>query len=218
MYGSETWAAPSTVMEGLDCTERKLLRWLLGYFWSRVCHNEDLYAEIDVVYRRMTRGKHQHLAPPSKVAKVNLLRFFGHILRRPADRLLQRVLRSSGGGVRARVRAGRSHLAENGSSGLRRIWNSDEWIDCVQALAEDREGWAKLCSRTAHLGEDETVQGGIAEVCTAPLVGVSPDNELQYNVARRLFDAKDSMFPPGIQHQDIGSGMIFDNTGYSTYL
>ncbi|KAK6757732.1 hypothetical protein RB195_015507 [Necator americanus] len=35
MYGSETWAAPSTVMERLDCTERKLLRSLLGYFWPR---------------------------------------------------------------------------------------------------------------------------------------------------------------------------------------
>ncbi|KAK6743716.1 hypothetical protein RB195_010798 [Necator americanus] len=58
MYGSETWAATSTVMERLDCRERKLLRRLLGYFWPRVCHNEDLYAEIDVVYRRMTRGKH----------------------------------------------------------------------------------------------------------------------------------------------------------------
>ncbi|KAK6759226.1 hypothetical protein RB195_021071 [Necator americanus] len=33
MYGSETWAAPSTIMERLDCTERKLLRRLLGYFW-----------------------------------------------------------------------------------------------------------------------------------------------------------------------------------------
>ncbi|KAK6727850.1 hypothetical protein RB195_005492 [Necator americanus] len=95
MYGSETWAAPSTVMERLDCTERKLLRRLLGYFWPRVCHNEDLYADIDVVYRRMTHGRHQNLAPPSKVAKVNRLRFFGHILRRPADRLVQRVLRSS---------------------------------------------------------------------------------------------------------------------------
>ncbi|KAK6762962.1 hypothetical protein RB195_023609 [Necator americanus] len=56
---------------------------------SGVCHNEHLYAEIDVVYRRMTRGRYQHLAPPSKVAKVNRLRFFGHILRRPADRLVQ---------------------------------------------------------------------------------------------------------------------------------
>ncbi|KAK6761316.1 hypothetical protein RB195_022396 [Necator americanus] len=32
MYGLETWAAPSTVMERLDYTERKLLRRLLGYF------------------------------------------------------------------------------------------------------------------------------------------------------------------------------------------
>ncbi|KAK6732066.1 hypothetical protein RB195_016438 [Necator americanus] len=88
MYGSETWAAPSTVRERLDCTERKLLRWLLGHFWPRVWRNVDLYAEIDVVYRRMTRERYQRLAPPSKVAKVNRLRFFGHILKRPADRLV----------------------------------------------------------------------------------------------------------------------------------
>ncbi|KAK6736479.1 hypothetical protein RB195_019271 [Necator americanus] len=71
MFGSETWAAPSTVMERSYCTKRKQFRRLLGYFWPRVCHN--LHAEIDVVYRRMTRGKYQHLAPPSKVAKVNRL-------------------------------------------------------------------------------------------------------------------------------------------------
>ncbi|KAK6749620.1 hypothetical protein RB195_001931 [Necator americanus] len=50
--------------------------------------------EIDVVYGRMTRGRYGHLPPPSKVAKVNRPRFFGHILTRPADRLVQRVLRS----------------------------------------------------------------------------------------------------------------------------
>ncbi|KAK6750849.1 hypothetical protein RB195_002676 [Necator americanus] len=36
---------------------------------------------------------------------------------------------------------------------LRRIWNSDEWIDSEQALAADREGWAELCSKATHLGE-----------------------------------------------------------------
>ncbi|KAK6743213.1 hypothetical protein RB195_010462 [Necator americanus] len=45
----------------------------------------------------MTRGRYQHLAPPSKAAKVNRLRFFGHTLRRLADRLVQRVLKSSSG-------------------------------------------------------------------------------------------------------------------------
>ncbi|KAK6755989.1 hypothetical protein RB195_014403 [Necator americanus] len=86
MYGSETWAAPSTIMERLDCTERKLLRrGYLATFWFRVCHNEDLYAEIDAVYRRMTRGRYQHLAPPSKVAKVNRPRFFKETGRSPCS-------------------------------------------------------------------------------------------------------------------------------------
>ncbi|KAK6745370.1 hypothetical protein RB195_011854 [Necator americanus] len=40
---------------------------------------------------------------------------------------------------------------------FRRIWNSDEWIDSVQALAEDREGPVELCSRTTHFGEDAVI-------------------------------------------------------------
>ncbi|KAK6763441.1 hypothetical protein RB195_023947 [Necator americanus] len=105
MYGSETWAAPSTVMERLDCTERKLFRRLLGYFWPRVCHNEHLYAEIDGDRKFWT----------------------GHSA---SNRQFRRDVR------------------------FRRIWNSDEWIDSVQALAEDREGWSELCSRAAHERED----------------------------------------------------------------
>ncbi|KAK6727757.1 hypothetical protein RB195_005440 [Necator americanus] len=134
----KTWAAPSTVMEKLD--ERKLLRRLLGYF------------------------------RPRKVAKVNRLRFFGHILRRPADRLVQRVLKSSSGSswkkppgrkrkfwtvaVKEDLRTLAVDRQFRRDVRFRRIWNSDEWIDSVEALAEDREGWAELCSRTAHLGED----------------------------------------------------------------
>ncbi|KAK6750209.1 hypothetical protein RB195_002293 [Necator americanus] len=147
MYGSETWA-----------------------HHQRVCHNEDLYAEIDVVYRRMTRGRYQHLAPPSKAAKVNRLRFFGHILRRSADCLVQRVLKSSSGSswkkspgrkrkfwtevVKEDLRTLGVDRQFRQDVRFRRTWNSDEWIDSVQVLAEDRDGWAELCSRTAHLGED----------------------------------------------------------------
>ncbi|KAK6764050.1 hypothetical protein RB195_024397 [Necator americanus] len=176
MYGSETWAAPSTVMERLDCTERKLLRRLLGYFWLRVCHNEDLYAEIGVVYRRMTHGGYQHLTPPSKAAEVNRLCFFGHILRRPADRLVQRVLKSSSGSswkkspgrkrkfwtevVKEDLRVLGVDRQFRRDVKFRRTWNSGEWINSVQALAEDREGWAELCSRTAHLGEDAAIAPG----------------------------------------------------------
>ncbi|KAK6765657.1 hypothetical protein RB195_025522 [Necator americanus] len=155
MYGLETWIAPASVMEMPDCTERKLLRLLLGYFWPRVYHNEYLYAEVDVVYRRMTRGRYQYFAPPSKVAKVNRLRFLGHILRRPSDRLVQCVLRSLLG-LSWKKPPGRKRKfwTEVVKEDLRtlgvgrqyrrdvkfhRIWNSDEWIDSVQAHAEDRE-------------------------------------------------------------------------------
>ncbi|KAK6749327.1 hypothetical protein RB195_001748 [Necator americanus] len=39
---------------------RKLLRRRVGYFCPMVCYNEKLYAEVDMVNWRMTRGKHQH--------------------------------------------------------------------------------------------------------------------------------------------------------------
>ncbi|KAK6734972.1 hypothetical protein RB195_018274 [Necator americanus] len=128
-----------------------------------VSHNEDLYAEIDVVYRRMTRGRY-HLAPPSKVANVNPLRFF------EANRLVQRVLKSSSSSswkkppgrkrkfwtevVKEELRTLGVDRQFKRDVRFRRIWNSDEWIDSVKALAEDREGWTELCSRTAHLGSD----------------------------------------------------------------
>ncbi|KAK6761407.1 hypothetical protein RB195_022463 [Necator americanus] len=67
MYRSETWAAPVTVMEKLDCMERKLFRRLVDYFWQLVRHNEERDQEVDVVYRLMTRGKRQHLVRPPKV-------------------------------------------------------------------------------------------------------------------------------------------------------
>ncbi|KAK6748519.1 hypothetical protein RB195_001253 [Necator americanus] len=85
-------------MERLEFRERKLLWRLFGYIWPRVCHNEELYAEVDVMYRRME--------------------FVGFKLEEATW-----------------------------------IWENDEWINS-QALAEDREGWAELCSRTTHLGED----------------------------------------------------------------
>ncbi|KAK6735482.1 hypothetical protein RB195_018599 [Necator americanus] len=81
-HGSEIRAAPSAVIEKIDCTKRKLLRRLLAYLWGGVRHNEDLYAEVDVMYLRMTQ-KSQHLTPPSKVATEDRLRFFGHIMWRP---------------------------------------------------------------------------------------------------------------------------------------
>ncbi|KAK6766008.1 hypothetical protein RB195_025738 [Necator americanus] len=49
--------------------------------------------EIDVVYRQEMCKRYQHLAPPSKVATENRLRFFDHTVRRSAYRLCRRVQR-----------------------------------------------------------------------------------------------------------------------------
>ncbi|KAK6761671.1 hypothetical protein RB195_022669 [Necator americanus] len=111
-----------------------------------------------------------HRAPCTvahKVAKVNRLRFFGHMLSRPAE--VQRVLKSLMGSswkkppgrkrkfwtdvVKEDLRTLGVDRQFRRDVRFRRIWNSDEWIDFMQALTEDREGWAELCSRTAHLGE-----------------------------------------------------------------
>ncbi|KAK6762250.1 hypothetical protein RB195_023095 [Necator americanus] len=84
--------ALSTVMKKLDCISRKLLCWMLGCFWAMVCYNEELYSEMDMVFRRMMRGK-QRLAAPSKIAEENCLHFLGHIIWRPSDCVIQVVFR-----------------------------------------------------------------------------------------------------------------------------
>ncbi|KAK6739299.1 hypothetical protein RB195_021004 [Necator americanus] len=115
------YRAPSTVMERLDCTEKKVS----GYFWPGV-------------------------------ATENRLRFLGYIIRRPADHLVQRVLMSLSGsnwkrppGQKRKFWAGvvEKDLGTLGVYKLCRqdvkfriICDIDEWIDFVQAPAEDREG------------------------------------------------------------------------------
>ncbi|KAK6740948.1 hypothetical protein RB195_009039 [Necator americanus] len=91
------------------------------------------------------------------------------IMRRPGDRLVQPVLRSLAGSDWKRPPGQKQNLwtevmkEDLSTLGLdrqfrrdvrcRRISNGEERIDSVQILAEDREGWAELCSKTAHLGE-----------------------------------------------------------------
>ncbi|KAK6758192.1 hypothetical protein RB195_015795 [Necator americanus] len=60
-----------------------------GYLWLMVYYNEDFCSKVDMVHQWMTRGRHQHLSLPSKVAAENRLRFLGHIIKRPSDRPVQ---------------------------------------------------------------------------------------------------------------------------------
>ncbi|KAK6742435.1 hypothetical protein RB195_009980 [Necator americanus] len=93
----------------------------------------------------MTRGRYQHRAPPSKLAIENRFRFFVHIIRRPADRLVQRVLRSLSDSswkrppgrkqkfltevLKEDLRTLYAYRQSRRDVGFHRIWNSDEWIE-----------------------------------------------------------------------------------------
>ncbi|KAK6759189.1 hypothetical protein RB195_021048 [Necator americanus] len=103
-----------------------------------------------------------------RCAKANLA--LNPLIKRSASRLVERVLRSllcsSWKRLPGRKRKFWTEEVKGDPRTLgvekefrrdvrfRRIWNGDEWLDSLQAIAEDREGWAKLCSRAAHLGKD----------------------------------------------------------------
>ncbi|KAK6762816.1 hypothetical protein RB195_023500 [Necator americanus] len=61
--------------------------------------NEELFSEVDMVYLRMTRKKRQHLALSSEVVTENRFRLFGHVLRRPSNRLVQVILKMLPNGI-----------------------------------------------------------------------------------------------------------------------
>ncbi|KAK6754031.1 hypothetical protein RB195_013183 [Necator americanus] len=92
----------------------------------------------------MANGRHQYLAPPSRVATRNRIHFFGHMLRRPADRLAQRVLRSlsdlnwkrlPGRKVKFWTEVVKEDLRTLGMDRLRcKVSSGDEWIDLCKLL------------------------------------------------------------------------------------
>ncbi|KAK6758795.1 hypothetical protein RB195_016181 [Necator americanus] len=114
----------------------------------------------------MTRGGHQHLASLPKVVTENRPRVLGHRLRRPTDRLFQRVPRSLSGSSWNRPPGRKRKLwTEVVREDLRtlgvdwqfkrdvkfsKIWISAEWINFVQAIAEDREGSALFKDGTSR--------------------------------------------------------------------
>ncbi|KAK6762484.1 hypothetical protein RB195_023273 [Necator americanus] len=155
MYGSETWAAPPTVMERLDCTERKLLRLLLGYFWPRVCYNVELCVEVDMVYRRMARGKRQrkHVTRKSSPLLWSYIKEIGRSPCSTSSEELEEATWPKTDVVKEDLRTLGVDRQFRRDVRFRRMWNSDEWIDSVQALAEDREGWAERMATTEQLSD-----------------------------------------------------------------
>ncbi|KAK6750210.1 hypothetical protein RB195_002293 [Necator americanus] len=124
MYGSETWAHHQRLWRGLTARNESCLDGYLGTF--------DLGRSADCLVQRVLKSSSGSSWKKSPGRKR---KFWTEVVKEDLRTLgVDRQFRQD-------VR-------------FRRTWNSDEWIDSVQVLAEDRDGWAELCSRTAHLGED----------------------------------------------------------------
>ncbi|KAK6725459.1 hypothetical protein RB195_004033 [Necator americanus] len=84
------------------------------------------------------------------------------MLKRPANRFVQRVVKSSSG-PNWKTPHGRKWKFKRDVR-FPRLWNNmekvengcmeNEMIDSVQASVEDRERWAEILSRMTDLGED----------------------------------------------------------------
>ncbi|KAK6752529.1 hypothetical protein RB195_003757 [Necator americanus] len=135
-----------------------------------VCFNEEFCSEVDMVYRRISRGKRQHFAQPSEVVSKDRLRFFGYIMRRPSHHFAQVVLkmlpdnnweRSPGRKRTFWTKVVKEDLRTLGVNRqfsrdvkFRRLRNSEEWVDSMRILAENRTGRDRIYSMTTHPGED----------------------------------------------------------------
>lgn len=161
LYSSETWALTTTMENKLDALERRFLRRILGYFYPNQRHNYELYNDVDRIVRRMSKNKMHKLIRPSQEVAIRRLRWLGHVIRRPHDRLVHLSLRTTAppdwkrapgrrrltwseavkksidGAIRLRIK--RDELQ-------RQLWNSTEWVEVLYSIAQDREAWTEFCA------------------------------------------------------------------------
>ena len=92
LYGSETWCLREIEMAILRRTERAMVRAMCGVKLMEKRKTVDLMEML---------GLEERL---DQLAKVNAVRWYGHVLRRDADHVLRRALEFSVGGTRKRGR------------------------------------------------------------------------------------------------------------------
>ena len=95
LYGAETWAAPPSTACALDICERRFMRRMLRYRWPNHRSNDQLQRNVDAIYKAKYRdkpGRPSYLIAPSLAVRQCRLRYLGHVLRRPTDRLLRTAL------------------------------------------------------------------------------------------------------------------------------
>ena len=156
LYGAETWSGTdSSLLERIDRAERRLLRRLLGYFYPVRPSSEEIYREVDQLQYRLTHGRVSRFLQASQAIEQARLRFVGHLLRRPQQRLARQVLYLHPKGdwkrrpgaprtlwsqcVRDQLRMPANAFGRDPD--MRRIWASPVWMDILSGVAADRTLW-----------------------------------------------------------------------------
>jgi exonuclease III len=162
LYSSETWAMTTSLVSKVDALERRFLRRILGYFYPDRKHNYELYEDVNKIMRRLSNGRVNRLNRPSEEIATRRLRWLGHILRRPHDRIVHLSLRLNPpqewkrAPGRKRVTwneavkksiddAMRLHIKRDELQ--RQLWNSSEWMELLYPIAQDRDAWNEFCAK-----------------------------------------------------------------------
>ena len=80
LYGTECWAIKRYHAQKMSVADMRILRWMCGNTRRDKMRNEDVRIKIGV-------------APIGEKMRENLLRWFGHVRRRPTDASVQRAER-----------------------------------------------------------------------------------------------------------------------------
>ncbi len=156
LYASETWSGTSTATtEKVDAAERRFLRRICSHFYPDRPEANEVHKEANILQEMLTQGKETHFTRASTLIERSRLRFLGHVLRRPENRILRLALFLQPKSEWTRRRgAPRQKWCEyvkeqlqvrNGAFGrnrvLRRLWASPNWMESLVGVAAQRVIW-----------------------------------------------------------------------------
>jgi hypothetical protein len=152
LYGCETWPVRADDVHRLSVFDHRCLRSIAGVRWQHRISNEAV--------RRKIFNSDRLSQPLSVIISLHRLRWLGHVLRMPTQRLPRRVLfaradvgwKRQQGGQRmtwARsMKALTSKLAKVGRSRLPGWGPKDDehaWLETLSDMAQNRNQWRTCC-------------------------------------------------------------------------
>ena len=138
LYGSECWRETKKDMGKIEAFHNRCLRKLCNIYWPNKISNVKLYE------RTGCRSIVQEI-------RQRRLRWLGHVLRMPAERIPKKALRWTPPGKRnpGRPRTTWRRTVTKDLADMGLTWGT------AQATAQDRDSWRSLTAALCPRGDDE---------------------------------------------------------------